>query len=327
MFSTADLKEQQTVQVGHDFRIGPQGLSVASAFTYAWAKPTIPNANVLARTLLGTVEVGYPFVRRQAQTIRGSIGMDYVNQDVKLDQIPLSRDRLRVGFLRLGFDAAKTDYSSALWTPAEPPWRFNALIELRQGLRILGATPDCGPTGAACTAPGDVPPSRAEGQSDATVLRYTAYGEWRPVPKITFALGARGQYAWKPLLSFEEFSAGNYTVGRGYDPGTLLGDRGFGTQAEIRFGSRIPENARKPAFEGYVFWDHAMVRNLDRFAPVVPGPDEVDSMGGGGRVSFDRFALDAAIAVPLTAVGPDLVRPDPRILVSLTSRIWPWSYR
>ena len=92
-----------------------------------------------------------------------------------------------------------------------------------------------------------MPPSRIEGQSDATVLRYTGYGEFRPMPKLTFALGARAQYAWKPLLSFEEFSAGNYTIGRGYDPGALLGDRGFGTQAEIRFGSRSPARADRPA--------------------------------------------------------------------------------
>ena len=108
------------------------------------------------------------------------------------------------------------------------------------------------PLGANCLGPGDIPPSRIEGQSDATVLRYTGYGEFRPMPKLTFALGARAQYAWKPLLSFEEFSAGNYTVGRGYDPGALLGDRGFGTQAEIRFGSRIPPSATKPRRRLYI---------------------------------------------------------------------------
>jgi hemolysin activation/secretion protein len=86
------------------------------------------------------------------------------------------------------------------------------------------------------------------------------------VPKLTFALGARGQYAWKPLLSFEEFSAGNYTVGRGYDPGALLGDRGWGTQAEVRFGSTVPPSARRPGIEGYLFWDHARVSNLDRLS-------------------------------------------------------------
>lgn len=324
-FSTADFKEQQTVQLGHDFRLGSEGMSVGGAFTYAWAKPTIPNAEVLARTMLATIEVGYPFVRRQAQTIRGSVGMDVVNQDVELNTIPLTRDRLRVGFIRLGFDSVQTDFGSG-FSAAEPPWRLNGLVELRQGLKLLGAT-DCGEFGADCVGPGLVPPSRPEGQADATVLRYTVNGEYRPIPKLTFALGARAQYAWKPLLSFEEFSAGNYTAGRGYDPGTLLGDMGFGTQAEIRLGSRIPQSARRPAIEGYAFWDHAIARNRDKFATVVSQADSLDSIGGGARVNFDRFALDAAVAVPLTRVGPDNVRPDPRVLVSLTSRLWPWSYR
>jgi hemolysin activation/secretion protein len=323
-FSTPDFHEQQTVQVGHDFRIGPEGLSIGDTFTYAWARPDVPNAHVLAKTLLNTIEVGYPLIRRQNETIRASAGLDYVNQDVRLAGLKLTRDRLRVGFVRLGLDASARDFSG--FALSEPPWRVANLLELRQGLHLFGATEDCGPLGANCLGPGDVPPSRLEGQSDATVLRYTGYGEFRPIPKLTFALGLRVQYAWKPLLSFEEFSAGNYTVGRGYDPGALLGDRGFGTQAELRFGSRIPRSARSAALEGYAFWDHAGVRNLDKLFTVA-GSNHLDSVGAGARVSFDRFAVDAALAVPLTRVGIDNRRPDPRLLVSLTTRLWPWSMR
>jgi hemolysin activation/secretion protein len=326
LFSTADFREQQTVQLGHDFRFGGEGMSLSGNFTYAWAKPTIPDANVLAKTLLATVELGYPFVRREARTVRGSIGMDYVNQNVEFSHEPLTRDRLRVAFARLGLDMQKTQYSGIGWSPAEPPWHLAAFLELRKGMHILGATDDCGPAGANCLGAGDVPPSRIEGRSDAAVLRYTLAGEFRPVPKVTLSLGTRAQYAWKPLLSFEEFAAGNYTAGRGYDPGALLGDRGFGSQAEIRVGSRIPESAKKPALEGYAFWDHAFVRNEDRLF-VVEGSTHLNSIGGGARVNFDRFTLDAALAVPLNRVGIDNQKPDPRVLISLTSRLWPWSYR
>ena len=231
---------------------------------------------------------------------------------------------MRVGFLRLGFDAAATEFTG--FTPTEPPWRVANVLELRQGLHVFGATHDCGPLGANCLGPNDVPPSRIEGRSDATVLRYTGYGEFRPIPKLTLALGARVQYAWRPLLSFEEFSAGNYTVGRGYDPGALLGDRGFGTQAELRFGSRVPRTARSAAVEAYAFWDHASVKNLDKLF-IVAGSKHLDSVGAGARISFDRFALDAALAVPLTRIGIDNRRPDPRLLISLTTRLWPWSIR
>jgi hemolysin activation/secretion protein len=327
VFSTSDFEEQQTVQLAHDFHLGPEGLSISEAFTYAWAKPSLgPDAHVLAHTLLNTFEVGYPIVRSQAQTIRGSVGLDLVNQDVRFNGADLNRDRLRVAFLRLGADAAATDFTDSRYSAFEPPWRLTALLELRQGLHALGATHDCGPTGADCLGVGDIPPSRVEGKSDATVLRYTFYGEYRPMPKLTFALGARAQYSSQPLLSFEEFAAGNYTAGRGYDPGALLGDKGFGTQAEVRFGSRLPASAKQAAVEGYGFWDHAEVRNHDRLV-VIPGSEHLESVGAGARINFDRFTVDASVAVPLTRVGIDDKKPDPRFLLSLTSRLWPWSYQ
>lgn len=324
VFSTADFHEQQTIQVGHEMRIGPEGLTLGGSFTYAWARPSIPDAHVLAKTMLGTVEVGYPFVRRQATTVRGSLGMDLVDQNVWLDGAALSRDRLRVAFVNLAIDAIPGDIR-APFSAAEPPWHLTGLFELRQGLHALGASHDCGPEGVDCLGVGDVPPSRLEGSSDATVLRFTGYGELRPMPKLTFALGARAQYAWKPLLSFEDFSAGNYTVGRGYDPGALLGDSGWGTQAEIRYGSRIPASATRPAIEGYGFWDHASVSHHD--SPIISTPREhLDSVGAGARVSWDRFMLDAGLAVPLTRVGAFDRKPPVRFLVSLTTRLWPWKY-
>jgi hemolysin activation/secretion protein len=170
-----------------------------------------------------------------------------------------------------------------------------------------------------------VPPSRLEGRSNATVVRFTGYAEVRPMPKLTFAVGARAQHAWQPLLSFEDFSAGNYTVGRGYDPGALLGDTGFGTQAELRYGSRIPVTANRPAVEGYSFWDHAEVSHHD--SPIILTEREhLDSVGAGVRMSWNRFALDAALAVPLTHIGPFNRKPPVRLLISLTTRLWPWKY-
>jgi hemolysin activation/secretion protein len=324
VFSTSDFHEQQTVQIGHDMRIGPEGLTLGGTFTYAWARPSVPGTRVLAKTLLGTVELGYPFVRKQATTLRGSVGMDIVNQDVWLNRIALTRDRLRVGFIRIGADAVPVNIG-AQFSTAEPPWHLTALLELRQGLHALGATRDCGPAGVNCLGPGDIPPSRLEGRSDATVLRFTGYGEVRPMPKLTFALGARAQYAWQPLMSFEDFSAGNYTVGRGYDPGALLGDSGFGTQAEIRYGSRVPVSVSKPATEGYAFWDHANVSHRD--SPIIASRREhLDSVGGGARINWDRFVLDAALAIPLTRIGPLNRKPPVRLLLSLTSRLWPWKY-
>lgn len=324
LFSTADFHEQQTVQLAHDMRLGPDGMSLSGSFTYAWARPHIVNTDILAKTLLGTVELAYPIVRRQAQTIRGSMGMDYVNQDVELSSIPLTRDRLRVAFLRLGIDAIST-HIGLNYSTAEPPWHFTGQVEVRQGLDIFGATKDCGPLAVNCLGPGKVPPSRLDGQADATVFRLTSYGEVRPIPKVTFALGLRAQLATKALLSFEDFAAGNYTVGRGYDPGALLGDRGFGTQAELRYGSRVPTSASRPAIEGYAFWDHAQVGHFGS-SIIFSQRQSLNSVGAGARANWNRFVLDAGLAIPLTHVGPLNIKPDPRLLVTLTTRLWPWKY-
>ena len=324
LFSTADFHEQKTVQVGHDFRLGPEGLTIGGAFTYAWAKPSIADADLSSNTLFSTLEISYPFIRRQSRTLRGAIGFDYVNQDVELDKIDLAKDRLRVAFARLNFNAMSSDFTNPGYALEAPRWRFAGELELRQGLNIFGASRFCGITGSNCDED-HVLPSRLEGRPTATVIRSNAYGEFRPIPKLTLALGGQAQYSWKPLLSFEEFSGGNYTVGRGYDPGALIGDRGWGTQAEIRYGDRIPVSAKQPAIEGYAFWDQLRVDNLDRFGDF--GREHLNSVGAGARVNFDRFALDAAVAVPLTRIGLENRRPPTRFLVSLTSRLWPWSYQ
>jgi len=329
LFSTADFREQQTLQLGHDFRVGSEGLTLTGQFTYAWAEPDLgdPNFRVKARTLLATAEASYPFVRRQSETVRGAAGLDVINQRVEFNGIPLTRDRLRVGFIRVDADAM--DPASLMgfggFTAAEPRWRASSSFQVRQGFSILGASGDCGPNFARCSVPGVVPPSRLEGDPTGTVLRFEAYGEYRPVPNITFALGTRAQYSGDALLSFEEFSAGNYTVGRGYDPGTLLGDRGVGFQAEVRFGSIVPRAINAVAFQPYAFVDHARVRNED-FQNSADVRQSLTSVGGGVRAVYgDRGQLDVVLAVPVERAGLQADRGDVRVLVSLTTRLWPWS--
>jgi hemolysin activation/secretion protein len=328
VFSTADTNEQQTIQVAHDLRLGGEGFAIGGQLTYAWANPDLgnPAIDVRSRTLFATLEASYPFIRRQSRTLRAAAGIDLIDQDIDFNTIPLNRDHLRVAFARLDLDALGLAPGNPRYTLAEPRWRLSGTAEIRQGLDILGATEPCGPSFVHCIGAGIVPPTRLEGEPAATVLRGAFYGEFRPVPRVTFALGARGQYSHRPLLSFEEYSAGNYTAGRGYDPGTLLGDSGIGLQAELRFGSAVPVAANEFRVEPYVFFDQAWVWNLDRAFAIPRG--ELSSAGGGIRAAYgNRFRIDVLIAAPLDP-GPLQVRKgDPRLLVSFTTRLWPWRSR
>ncbi|QNM83362.1 ShlB/FhaC/HecB family hemolysin secretion/activation protein [Sphingomonas sabuli] len=320
VFSTADFSEQTTMQVGHDFALGDRGMRAGGMFTYARARPSIEGPDDLtARTLLSTLQVDYPIVRKLDRTIRGSVGIDIADQDVDFVGERIARDRLRTAFLRLGIEARGTDFSADR-NPSEPPWRVYAQADLRKGVDMLGATEPC--PAAGCTS--GTPQSRLNGLSTATVVRTLLQGEYRPLPKLTFAIAAQAQYSWKPLLSFDQFAAGNYSVGRGYDPGSLLGDRGFGARSEIRYGSTVPADAKDAAIEGYVFYDWVTVDSVG--PPLIAGRDHLASAGIGARGTYDRFVLDAVLAVPLTRIGFDEKRPDPRLLISVTTRLWPWTY-
>jgi len=328
LFSTADTDEQQTIQVAHDFRLGGEGLAIGGQLTYAWASPDIgiPLVDIQSRTLFATIEASYPFVRRQLRTLRGAIGLDFIDQKIDFNDLPLNEDRLRVAFARLDYDSLGLVAGNPRFTIAEPRWRFGASAELRKGLSILNASDPCGPGFVNCISPSVVPPTRLEGNPTATVLRGSASGEFRPVPRLTLALALRGQWSSDPLLSFEEFSVGNYTIGRGYDPGALLGDSGIGVQAELRYGSAVPTAPDQFRIEPYVFFDQAWVWNEDRVFALPR--QELSSVGGGVRAAYgDRFRLDVLLAVPLDRTPFATRRGDPRLLISFTTRLWPWRSR
>jgi hemolysin activation/secretion protein len=331
LFSTADTHEQQTLQIGHDLRLGSEGLTLSGQFTYAWARPDLEDANinVKARTLLATAEARYPFVRTQAASLWGAAGLDVINQRVGINGLPLTRDRLRVAFARIDFtqsDAASFGRRPG-FTAAEPKWRIGGTIELRRGLGILGASQGCGPAFVRCIGPGIVPPSLLEGDATSTVLRAEMLGEIRPMPLLTLAVGVRGQYSPTALLSFEQYAAGNYTVGRGYDPGALLGDRGIGVQTELRYGSAIPAAPHRFALQPFTFFDMAWVGNADRTSPVA-GRHTLSSIGLGLRASFaEQARLEAVVAAPLERAGLQTERGKPRFLLSFTTRLVPWKLR
>ena len=330
-FSTLDFNEQQTLQIAHDFRLGGSGLGIGGQFTYAWAEPDLsglgdpgdPEIHLESVTKYATLEMGYPLIRTSETTLRGSVGFDLIDQDVDFNEIPLSKDHLRVLFARMNADLTDTNYQNGRYSFSEPHWRLFGSVELRQGLDIFGASENCSDDPQACLDSGKTPPSRLDGDSTATVLRGAIQGEFRPMRHFTLMAGMRGQATGSPLLSFEEFAGGNYTVGRGYDPGAILGDRGLGFQAEMRVGSTIPATTTSLAVEPFVFIDQAIAWNEDVFGGKIPR-QELTSVGGGIRASLGgQFLLDATFAAPLDRVFG--VKPDPRLLISFTTHLLPWT--
>lgn len=316
--STADFKEQRLVQLGYDTRIGSEGLALSGNFTYAWSKPDIGGAIALrARTLFATGETRYPFIRTQAFSLSGAAGLDYLNQVVTFNGQDLTRDRLRVGYLRLDFDAA--DIAERRF----PTWRASGSVEFRQGLDIFGASPPV-PTVRPLPA-GYTPPARLDGDKTSRLVRASASLEYALGKGYWIAATPRAQYAFDPLFSFEEFSGGNFSIGRGYDPGTVIGDSGLGSGFELRFPRVQPFQKVNLNVLPYVFTDVALTWNKQL------GPDDLDalySVGGGLRAIWNnRFRIDGTVAVPLRKAGFQTKNKDPRFLISVTTQLWPWERR
>ena len=326
-FTTLDFGEQQTIQLAHDFLVGGEGLGIGAQVTYALANPDLGDAglNVESKTLFATLAADFPFVRGQTRNLSGTIGFDHVDQDVTFNGLDLSRDRLRVAFVRFVGDMIAPFEGNASFSMQEPRWRVGASAELRQGLDLFGATQPCqGPFG--CFAPGLVPPSRTDADPFATVLRASLYGEYRPLRNLTVALGGRLQHSDSSLLTFEEFSIGNYTVGRGYDPGIAIGDRGGGIQAEVRYGSVYRPNSRGIATEAFLFLDEAWTDN-EPLGGAPADQERLTSFGAGLRMAIaETNRLELMIAAPLDRVELLGVRPDPRILLTFSTSLWPWRF-
>ncbi|WP_198350927.1 ShlB/FhaC/HecB family hemolysin secretion/activation protein [Flavisphingomonas formosensis] len=338
LFSTADFEEQQVLQLGYDFRVGRQGLTIGGNYTQAWTHPGIAgNFPIRSNTRVYNLEASYPFVRRQDLNLRGAVGLDVIDQDVRFGGAALNRDRLRMLYARLDFDA--TDATSLAGGPRfnaiEPRWRIGGSVEIRKGIDIFNASKPCSrPSSLICSL---ILPTltHPDGDPRATVFRADARFEYRPMRGIAFFLSPRGQYSADPLLSYEEYSVGNYTVGRGYDPGTLLGDSGVGFQSEIRLGSIVPKSGKDLAIQPFAFFDAAWVWNQDKgfYRPYAErDPQHLYSAGGGARVAWgDRARFDATVAVPLShppafLAGVQRPKGDVRFLISLTTRLWPWAY-
>lgn len=319
-YSTADISEQKVVQFGHDMLLGGEGLRLGGRLTYAWTKPDLGTAlrDINAKTLFANVELSYPIVRKLAFTLRAATGLDLVNQRVNFAGLPLSEDKLRVGYLRLDADAVDL---KGIGPRGAIGWRFNASLEARKGLAIFEASPNCVTAPAQCAAPGFARPSLADADPTAHLIRFAATAEVRPVHNVTFAISPRAQTGSHGLFAFEQFSTGNYTIGRGYDPGALVGDRGAGIQTELRLdGFRLTPRS-KINFQPYAFADTAWL--WDR-ATLPSGSARLTSLGGGVRIGVaGRARLDLTVGVPRTVLPGETRRRNPRFLMSLVTTLPP----
>ncbi len=323
-YATQDFSEQLVVSGYHEFRVGSEGLTFGLAGTRAWSTPDIPGPDIFETdTFVASLYARYPIIRSQKRNLSLSAGGDLIDQNVDFTDLDFSQDKLRVAFARLDFSKVDEDSINGRggYTVFEPKIAYAATLEMRQGIGALGASPSCGAGFAVCTAPGAIPLSRLDADPTGFVVRGDSFLTYRVTPTVGFSVRNRFQHSSARLLGYEQYSGGNFTVGRGYDPGAIIGDKGFGFQLEAFAGSLIPESPDGVAVQPFAFFDYARVELND----AADTSDSLTSIGGGMRMAIGRQALlDLFAAVPLEKTNFETSRGDLRILGTLTVQLQPW---
>lgn len=309
--TTGDFDEQQIVQAGETVGIGQSGLTLGPRIVYAWSKPDLGALVLKTKTLIAGFDVAAPIKRSLNTNARINAGFDFVDQRTTvqtstLAATPLNLDKLRIIFARLSGDLTGRRADGTIFAT------LRGGLEARRGLNIFDATR----TGA--IAGGGALPSRVDGNARATVFRLDLDGQVGFGRIFSLNGAVRAQYSHSPLLNYEEFSLGNLTIGRGYDPGANSGDKAIGLRAEAV--ARIPLKTSIVDPQVFGFYDTVWLTNLDR------GATEVDrhfrSFGGGLRVIINNMvSVEAIYAHPQDrALIIDKSPPPDRVLLSLTAR-------
>lgn len=323
LYNTLQTGEQTVFQLAHEFAIGPDGLRLGGRLVYGRAHPDVAGGAFVSQTWIGAGELSYPFLRKQAAGLAGAAGFEAVDQLIDFAGTRLNADRLRVAYARL--EGRLVDGASLAgrqgYSLGEPRLSLGGSIEVRKGLSGLGASRACVPL-SRCLPP-NVPITNLAADPQGALVRAEATVEFRPVRAVTLALHPRAQYSASQLLSYEQFTLGNYTVGRGYDPGTVQGDKGVALSAELRLGRLRPKSAEAIALQPYAFVDAGWAWTND--AGLTPMRRLV-SAGGGVRARWgDHGDLNLVVAVPLERVSGQAQLGPARVLLTFSTRLIPWS--
>lgn len=319
LFNTAQTREQTVLQADHEFALGNRGLRLGASVLHAWSKPDLGGAPISSRTLVGSLDLSYPLILRSNLAVHGSTGLELIDQKVLFGSQPFSLDKLRVAFLRANFTATEARPVTTL--SGSPRWGAGGSLELRKGLAILDASPRCSDNLATCLAL-TAPTSRLNGDPSALVVRAAGRFDYRASPQWTISAAPRAQIANTATLGYEQFSTGNFTVGRGFDPGFSQGDDGIGTSIELGFGRPGARSPRELRLAPYIFYDTAWT-----WKKAVGGAvrDHLHSAGVGVRGQWgQRARFDLTLAQPLDRAGAQLSRGDTRLLFTLSTRVLPW---
>ena len=278
-----------SVKLGNSGLIGSLGVLVARAAPAGSLKPLDIGNDLLSFS----ARFRYPLIRSRVQSLFLEGGVSINRSSTTILGQQLVDDRTTDGDIALLYQNGFFNGSTS------------ASIDLFHGLPVFGASS----AGAAL-------PSVRNFDPNFTRIVYQAQRVQRLPAHFSALVAVQGQYANVKLLSGELVAFGGPAIGRGFDPSTITGDRGFGGVGEIRYDLAVG----KPwltSVQFYGFVDGARTTTLG--SDTVPAVTQSLQSAGGGFRLFQRFGtVDVQAAKAFHRFSGADQRPDPRVLLTAT---------
>ena len=305
IFFTSTGGEQQIVQLLEEVRLGSSGLLARADVAYGITKPAgiLEPLDIEGDALIARFGLRYPLILRRAAALTAGARFDFINQENSLGVIGggsdaiLFKEQLRVL-------AAELDFR---WRPEGRFSNFSTAgnLEVRKGIEGLGSSET-----------GDDQLSRVEGRPDFMSARLSLRGriDFRAPNEGPWAeVRTVAQWADGPLLAYEEYQIGNYTIGRGYNPGAASGDNALAAQFEAGWTFVSNPGGQRLALTPFAFYDVAKLENEDRFG----FESDISSYGAGLRARWgNKYDVSVTYAVPQSEPIPNAPKPDARWLLT-----------
>lgn len=294
--------EQMSAYLVYEHAIGDEGLRLKISNTLGFAAPrdALKPLKLETETSIFSFSAEYPVVRSRRFSMWTRGGIEVADQRGAAAEVALFDDQMRNLFLG----------AQAIWFP---PLRGTTTfdIELRKGLDHFGASKFNDGNNADRR-------SRPDAAFDYTILKGSV-SHAQPIPPF-FELFVEfsGQLSDKPLPSLEEWALGELSVGRGYEPGSITGDSGYGFIVETRFTPPSVDAWWLDNLQVYAFLDYG--RAYDRGQPTGEPYEDLMSAGFGTRFQvFETFFGDVYLAIPRTkALSTSSRKPHPTVNFSIT---------
>jgi len=282
--TSPDATEQIVGQLRYRRAIGSNGLigSLFGTITHGQPGSTLSAFGVVTDSWAVGPRLSWPVLRTRSQSLQLDAGFTAQEAKIEILGSRIGHDAWRV------FDISAT-YLAGNWLGGS----WLAAGGVAQGLPGLGAT-----------ANGAAQLSRRGGYTDFTKLtgqlRYLAM-----LPRgFSLQLTGQGQFASAPLINGELISFGGIGIGRGYDPGGIVGDHGLGGSAELRYDAPFA-NTFLLALQPYAYIDGGHTWYIQRGAALDPAlvDQSITSVGGGLRMRLPyETTLGLEVAHTLNAV-------------------------